>query len=196
MTKRRDKANLHGSLSRTNSRAIQRRIGKSFLRWCTEPVDTSTTEPKSRTSTPPSRNAKCVVSHQWPRFGVSFPSTVRFKICFVSVVTTSKLSTIAFFETGLLLSGKGRRVDAEGKRFQPPLGQEPTRAHYDTAVLEHYAVSAVASRMSLVGPAPAVAWLVLWNCRPMTHSDPKIPLLLQSFYSSSGQATTFKVLSS
>ena len=129
-----------------------------------------------------------------PSFGVSFPSTVRFKICFVSVVTTSKLSTIAFFETGLLLSGKGRRVDAEGKRFQPPLGQEPTRAHYDTAVLEHYAVSAVASRMSLVGPAPAVAWLALWNCRPMTHSDPKIPLLLQSFYSSSGQATTFNIL--
>ena len=79
----------------------------------TEPVNTRTTELKCPTSTPGSRNAKCVDSNQQLRRNDFFASTGQFTTCSEWLGIISKRFTIDCSGSELSLTGRRRRVRVE-----------------------------------------------------------------------------------
>ena len=84
---------LHSSP--TSCAAIRRRIGRSSHPSHIEPGSTRTTELKSPTSTPGSRNAKCVASNHRHKFNDFSRSTGRFTTCSEWDVIISRRTSIA-----------------------------------------------------------------------------------------------------
>lgn len=90
-----------------------------------ELVSMKTTALKSPTSTPGSRNARCVASNHRHTFNDFSQSTAQFTTCSEWPVIISKRSIIAYSGSELSLPGRRRRVGAEKGKPQAALWGNP-----------------------------------------------------------------------
>ncbi len=102
----------------TSCEATRLRTERSSHPLHIEPGNTKTTELKSPTSTPGSRNAKCADSSQRHTLNDFSRSTARFTTCSELHVIISKRSTIVSCGSELSLTGRRRRVPAEREKPQ------------------------------------------------------------------------------